>query len=182
MVLSYIDSSVLSDEFAKTIQNSVQKLNIIFMISVMYKTLFNLTRCEIAVNPKFQTPVQVMNQLKRLRKIKWAYLITVVLTGLFQFLIFTFMPSFATHDLLTLKLIATPFALIFILTNLYLLFYFTRMARFFLNTLSLIMSVRTWLFYFMMLILIVDLVLAINSDFLFCLISLLALKHGYSMQ
>lgn len=92
------------------------------------------------------------------------------------------MPDFRTKDLLTVKFIATPFALIFIGTNLYLLFYFSRMARFFLNTLSLIMCIRMWLFYTLMLILIVDLLLSINSDFLFCLISLIALKNGMSMQ
>lgn len=105
-----------------------------------------------------------------------------MLTGVFQFLIFSFMPSFRTEDIYTLKLIATPFALLFICTNLYLLFYFSRMARFFLNTLSVIMTVRTWIFYSMMLVLIVDLLLSILSDFLFCLISILALKHGATMQ
>ena len=104
-----------------------------------------------------------------------------MLTGVFQFLIFSLMPNFRTEDVYTLKLIATPFALLFIGTNLYLLFYFSRMARFFLNTLSAIMTMRTWLFYSMMLVLIVDLLLSINCDFLFCLISILALKTGASI-
>lgn len=56
MALAYYDRDLIDDEYAKTIQNSVQKLNMIFIITVMHKTLFNLTRCEIAVNPKFQTP------------------------------------------------------------------------------------------------------------------------------
>ena len=53
MALSFYDRDLMNDEMAKTIQNSVQKLNMIFIITVMHKTLFNLTRCEIAVNPKF---------------------------------------------------------------------------------------------------------------------------------
>ena len=55
-MLAFIDRDVISVDIASIIQDLVDKLNIILVITLMHGVFFMLKRCEIQVNPKYETP------------------------------------------------------------------------------------------------------------------------------